>query len=119
MIRTATENDLARTSEIQVYGWRTSYAGLIPDDYLYNKMNVFTSQEKQKNLLNSDKGFFHLLDDGIIRGIVLHGNQRDVGNSDIYEIYAIYIEPQFKNQGYGRKLLEFVESEATKKEKIN
>lgn len=117
MIRVATENDLIRTSEIHVYGWRTAYTGLMPEEYLYNDMNVLKSQEKQMSLLNSDKGSFHLYDDGIIRGIILHGNSRDIEDNDLYEIYAIYIEPQFKKRGYGKKLLKYVESEALKKGK--
>ena len=117
MIRIAKEEDLIRTSEIQVYGWRSSYADYIPEVYLYNKMNVLSSQKKQRELLGSDKGNFHLLDDGIIRGIILHGEPRDVNDNSLYEVYAIYIEPQFKQRGYGRKLLEFVELEALKKGK--
>lgn len=109
MIRPATEKDIVRTSEIHTYGWRTAFSGFISEEELFIDINVEMFQKRQKELLASDEGNFDILDDGIIRGLVFHGKGRDQNMNHFYEIYALYIEPQFKNRGYGQQLVEHTE----------
>lgn len=114
MIRKATKNDIIRTSEIHTYGWRAAYDGLISEEELYNKITTSRSTKIHNKIIDDPNENFDIYDDGIIRGIIIHGNSRDKDNEDSYEIYAIYIEPRFMNRGYGKKLLENVEVEAKK-----
>jgi hypothetical protein len=45
MIRKATEADIPRLAEIVVYGWRTAYRGIIPDNVLFNQRTVSKAME--------------------------------------------------------------------------
>lgn len=119
MIRKATKEDVTRTSEIHTYGWRTAYDGLISEKELYNSIHTLRSTKIHNKIIEDPNEQFDVYDDGIIRGIIIHGNSRDEDENDFYEVYAIYIEPKFMKRGYGQKLLEYIEIEANNQNKKN
>lgn len=110
MIRKPKRNDLSRTAEIHICGWRYAYSGMIPNEELYNNRNVENAIKSHQNILDSEPEIFDIYDDGIIKGIILHNSCRDENSEDAYELFAIYVEPSFTRQGVGSKLLEFVEN---------
>ncbi len=112
MIRKPKKEDLIRTAEIHIYGWRYAYKDLIPEQDLYNKRNVEKSLQKHKEILQNEKENFDIYDDGIIKGFALHGKCRDEDLKDYYELYAIYVEPNYIRQGVGQQLLKTVEKQS-------
>jgi GNAT superfamily N-acetyltransferase len=115
MIRKATEADIPRLAEIVVYGWRTAYRGIVPDDVLFNQRTVAKAMERFKNNLESPDIVIDVWDDGIIKGFATHHIADDEDLSNAYDLIALYIEPQFKGQGFGSTLLKSVEDQAKDK----
>ena len=107
MVRKATNQDISRIAEIIVFGKRVAYRSIFRNDEVsFNEMQVIPLWEEYKenpeNLNN-----MRVFDDGIVKGAI---NCKPVG--DEVEICEFYVEPFFKGQGIGRKLLEHVIAES-------
>ncbi len=115
MVRKATKKDSSRIAEIIVFGKRVAYRTIFQNDEVsFNEIQVIPLWEEYKDNLEKME---HMLvfDDGIVKGVI---NCKPVG--DQLEICEFYVEPFFKGQGIGRKLLEHViaESKNTGKSRI-
>lgn len=115
MIRQPSTDDISRLAEIHVYGWRFAYDGIVPREYLYKSYQVTKSMELHKNIVENNPEHSLVLDDGLIRGFVLHNPSRDEDLSDCYEVSALYIEPAFQGMGFGKTLVEAAEQIAREK----
>ena len=109
MVRKATKQDIARIAEIIVFGKRVAYRTIFRNDVVsFNQLQVIPLGEEYNDNPNTME---HMLvfDDGIVKGVI---NCKPVG--DEVEICEFYVEPFFKGQGIGRKLLEHVIAESKK-----
>lgn len=107
MVRKATKKDISRIAEIIIFGKRVAYRPIFRNDEVsFNEMQVIPLWEEYSN---NPEMLEHMLvfDDGIVKGII---NCKPVG--DEVEICEFYVEPFFKGQGIGRKLLEHVIAES-------
>lgn len=106
-IRCATESDFARIAEIIVFSKRVAYRSIFNDDVVsFNELGVvklFTQYKQNKSLTENMLVF----DDGIVKGII---NQTFM--DDTVEITDFYVEPFFKRNGIGTKLIQSVISNA-------
>ena len=107
--------DTPRVAEIHVFGWRSAYRGIIPDEFLFNKMivadRVSTWQKRVSG--NEIKDWeTHVYDDGIIKGMLIMGPSRDDDKKSSFELGGIYVEPLMKRQGVGKSLVQFCENRA-------
>jgi GNAT superfamily N-acetyltransferase len=106
IIREANIEDVGAIAKVHVNTWRTTYRGIIPEDYLAN-----LSYEKREKgwvqiLKNGDVFVYVAIDEsGEIVGFACGGKER-TGNS-IYqgEVQAIYILEAYQGQGIGRRLI--------------
>lgn len=101
MIRQAQPSDISRIAEIIVFGKRVAYRPIFNDDIgSFNDLQVLDLIQQYQA---SPKLLDNLLvyDDGIVKGII---NRIDHG--DEVELCAFYVEPFFKGEGIGRKLIE-------------
>ena len=112
MIRKATEQDLPRLSEINVFAWRTAYRGIIPDEYLFKERSVITTAENMARRLNAPGFEIDIFNDGIIKGFAIHHPEEDGDIENACDLMALYVEPQFQGQGIGGKLIRSVEVQA-------
>ena len=114
MIRNATLDDAPRIAEIHVCGWRYAYRGLISDNELFSKRQVHKSQINIQNKIeNGDRLFIYEDEsDNIIKAYSFHGKSRDGDKKDEYEIYAIYVQPEFTRMNIGSILLNEIENQA-------
>ncbi len=102
MIRKAEERDLQRIAEIIIFGKRVAYCSIFQNDMVsFNELRVvalynelYNDSEKWKNML--------VYDDGIVKAVI---NYIDTENKDTIEILDFYVEPFFKGEGIGRKLI--------------
>jgi len=108
--------DIPRVAEIHVFGWRSAYRGIVPDEHLFNNMTVTKRIEKLTEwLTNPDNKYKnYVYDDGIIKGFLSIGPSRDDDKPQAYELGGLYIEPLFKGQGIGTALAHYCEKIATK-----
>lgn len=109
MIRPAETKDLSRIAEIIVFGKRVAYRDIFQNDYFsfqeLQVMDLFETYRDNPALIK------HMLvyDDGIVKGVI----NREYHDNAV-EISEFYIEPVFKRQGIGRKLLQYVLEEERK-----
>jgi len=114
-IRRAAKSDAAAIGRVHVETWQSTYAGLLPDAMLAAMSDVRQSAYWGRLLADpgESRGVF-VADDqemgvigfgscGPVRDLPegLDGTERRVG-----EVYTLYVEPDFQNQGLGRRLLD-------------
>jgi len=108
MIRNANESDIPRIAEIHICGWRYAYRGLINDTELFSNRLV------AKSILNIEKKYkdginiiiYEDESDQILKGFAFHGPARDDDRKTSYEVYALYIQPEFTRNGIGYELMQ-------------
>lgn len=108
IIRLAKPEDAEGICNVSVLTWKKTYAGLVPDEVLAQK--VVTQQKieqwKDRIIKGSDTSIFVLENNNQILGFLWGGIARDTALSAYKEIYAFYILPEIQGQGYGRKFFE-------------
>ncbi|AIN92956.1 GNAT family N-acetyltransferase [Treponema putidum] len=119
MVRLAELKDISRIAEINIYGWRNAYRGIVDDIFLFCELSVEKSIGRLKKELSSQSGssaFYVYEDDGdgIIKGMMRTGMCRDDDKPDGFELMAIYVEKAFERSGVGSKLITYFEKEAKK-----
>jgi GNAT superfamily N-acetyltransferase len=107
-IREATIADVAAIAKVHAESWRTTYKGLLPDDYLAN----LTYEQREplwREILSKPAG--HSLDyvaedhAGNIVGFASGGPERSGDSVYTGEVYAIYLLASWQGQGIGRQLI--------------
>ncbi|ALC85257.1 GCN5 family acetyltransferase [Bacillus sp. FJAT-22090] len=104
-IRKASKEDIHHVSRVYVDSWRTTYRGLVPDDYL--KELSYDDAEKSWNdfLNNENEPFIYVAisDIGEIIGFA-SGKSIDDKNFD-GELYSLYLLQECRGLGVGRQLV--------------
>jgi ribosomal protein S18 acetylase RimI-like enzyme len=114
-IRRAARVDARAIARVHVETWQSAYAGLLPDSMLANMSDVRHTAMWLQSLSdkNEARGVFVADDEDM--GVVgfgscgpvrdtpegLDGTEQRVG-----EVYLLYVETDFQNQGIGRRLLD-------------
>lgn len=105
-IRTARSQDAVEIARIHVEAWRDAYAALLPPEYLarldprieaarWNR----ASGSRLENTLVADS-------DGEVAGYAIIGPARGQHVQPAGEIYALYVETDWREQGIGRALVD-------------
>jgi GNAT superfamily N-acetyltransferase len=112
IVREATHSDVSAMARVHVDTWRTTYQGIVPDEFLAN-----LSYEKRENgwhqvLDNApnDRNFTYVAEDesGQIVGFANGGVER--ADDPVYqgELSAIYVLKSNQQKGIGRELVRAV-----------
>ena len=109
MIRVAQLKDIPRIAEIIVFGKRVAYRDIFQNDIVtFNELQVMdlvanyhSNPALIKNML--------VYDDGIIKGVINRYYKEDT-----VEISEFYIDPFFKGQGIGKKMIQHIFAEEKK-----
>ena len=106
IIRPARTEDAAGVAAVQVASWRTTYPGIVPDDYLAG-MNVETATQRWVANLAAEEALNFVAEDASgIFGFVSGGRLREpVGEYDA-ELWAIYLLEEKQGSGVGRRLVQ-------------
>lgn len=120
MIRIAQFEDIPRIAEINIYGWRDSYRGIVTDDFLFKQLSVAEAIKKLQTRF-AEHLRIHLVyeddTDKIIKGMAAIGNCRDEDKPAAFELMAIYVEKYFKRCGIGSEFITYFEEEAERQNK--
>lgn len=109
IIRDVKKEDLKSVAEITVNGWKTAYRGIIDDEFLDN----LSIEENYKTRLNdyAENGFVVAVLNNEVVGFGRYrtGNyyKEEYPNVDS-EIVALYVKPEYKYNGIGKKLVNYV-----------
>ena len=107
IVRKAKPSDTEGIARVHVETWRTTYRGIVPDEYL-SKLSVEHSQRIWEGILADNKSQQTMLvaedDQGNIVGFAGCGPDRE--NDPIYtgELYAVYVLQRAQRVGIGRQL---------------
>ena len=111
IIRLARLEDAPGIAKVQVDSWRTSYKGLIADEFLAALSYEHRTQVWSQNLTDPQNGSFLYVAEtkpGEMVGFVSAGPEREGDPNYLGELYAIYLLQQAKRKGLGRKLVDIV-----------
>jgi GNAT superfamily N-acetyltransferase len=107
LIREASPTDAAAIARVHVDSWRTTYAGIVPADYLAN-LSYARREQFWCDLFSTPTPagcvYVAAQETGEIVGFASGGPERS-GNV-VYrgELYAIYLLAPYQRQGLGRRL---------------
>jgi L-amino acid N-acyltransferase YncA len=103
-IRGAVVGDAAAIAKVHVDSWRTTYAGILPDDRLAKLSYSQHERIWRKNLAKHEFIYVAEEEGGQVVGFVAGGQER--GGDPVYrgEIYALYLLQNFQRRGLGRRL---------------
>jgi GNAT superfamily N-acetyltransferase len=106
-IREAQIDDAVALARIHVDSWRTTYAGIVPDDYLASLSYDQREQTWRETLADRGRADFTLVAEsaqGEVIGFATGGPERS-GNRDYCgELYAIYLNVASQRRGIGGRL---------------
>lgn len=92
-IRPATEADLCRITEIEIFNYRLNFYPIFrSDDFYFGDLQVLPRMASLRRLLDE----FLVYDDGVVKGFMrVHGQ----------ELCKLFVEPVLQSQGIGAALL--------------
>lgn len=107
MIWDATEKDFAGVAKVHVDSWRTTYKGIVPDDFL-DGMSYATSEARWRRISAQTSTTYAMFvaghEDGDIVGFASGGRERSGDDAYDGELYAIYLLQDYERQGIGQAL---------------
>lgn len=104
-VRLATVEDAEGFAKVHVDTWRECYKGIVPDAYLEG-LDLAQRTKGWKYILSSTDQLCSVVEsDQIVIGWVTCGANRDGNESNIFEIYGIYVLPQYWGSDAGISLL--------------
>jgi GNAT superfamily N-acetyltransferase len=106
-IRTATVQDAAAIAKVHVESWRTTYKGIVPDDFLARLSSAQREQFWRRAVLDSCSRTVIAVAEEESRGVVGFASGGPERSGDpVYtgELYAIYLLAQHQRRGAGRLL---------------
>src|SRR5271170_5663119 len=104
-IRNADVHDAEKIARVHVESWRSTYAGIVPDDFL-SSLDIEARTENWKEWLDrSDVIVLVAEDRSGIFGFAGGGSSRGEPAGYEAEIYAIYLCQQYQRCGIGADLL--------------
>ena len=111
-IRVAQIADATAIAGVHVESWRTTYAGIVPDDYLDSIDVREWELRRHDQLANSeDRELSYVAaDDERVVGWAGGGPERSGTKDYDGELYAIYLLEDYQRRGIGRQLTEAVVS---------
>lgn len=106
-IRKAVLSDVDGIAKVHVDCWKTTYAGIIPDDYISKQTYEKRAELWERVIPNGN--VFVAEDDGQIIGFA-DGDRERTGDYEEYkgEMYSIYILKSYQGQGIGKRFLKEV-----------
>lgn len=109
IIRNARNEDAEAIADIKIAGWRTAYKGIIEDDFLLKMDRNIEIEKKYKNIENNEiivaEYNYEIVGFCIYRDYIK--NEKDKNIADC-EISSLYVKPELKRKGIGKKLMNYV-----------
>ncbi|EDL66726.1 GNAT family N-acetyltransferase [Bacillus sp. SG-1] len=115
IIRKASISDASGIAKVQVDTWKTTYKGLVPDDYL--DAMTYESREQKWDMILKEGTAYVAEDKGRIIGFSSGGMERTQKYPEFKgELYAIYILEEYQRKGWGKKLIKPVVNDLLQKQ---
>jgi ribosomal protein S18 acetylase RimI-like enzyme len=105
MIRAALPNDAAEIARVHVESWRSSYRGLLADEFL-DSLSEAGYADRWRRVIGDGASRVFVVEepDGVV-GFASGGRERAGESGYEGELYAIYIVAGSQRKGHGRELV--------------
>ncbi|MCW3792087.1 GNAT family N-acetyltransferase [Paenibacillus sp. LS1] len=106
-IRQAREGDAQGIAHVHTESWKTTYRGIVPDDFLDHLTTESRLSQWEKNIRSGEKDQILVVaeqPDGNIVGFACGGKEREGKLSYDGELYAIYLLKDVQQTGIGQQL---------------
>lgn len=112
-IREANESDAFGIARVQVSAWRTTYRGIVPEDYLASYTEEKRAERWRRILASQANGvnnftFVAETEDGQIVGFASAGETEEPSENFAGELFAIYLLEKYQRRGTGKLLVKAV-----------
>lgn len=109
MVRRATLEDAAEIARVHVASWRTTYRGMLPNDFLASLSEEHYT-DRWKRVITEGSNRVYVVDEpeGGIVGFASGGRERAGEGTFAGELYAIYVLDSAQRRGNGRELVRAV-----------
>jgi GNAT superfamily N-acetyltransferase len=104
LIRAATQDDAGSISRVHIESWRTTYRGIVPDQFLAD-LNAEERTVRWREVIDSDPYVLIAERDGQIVGFISGGAIREPLEKYDAELFAIYLLAEVQGNGIGTSLL--------------
>ena len=108
MIRPALQDDAAEIARVHVAAWRSSYRGLLADDFLASLSEAGYTDRWRRVIGDGASRVFVVEEQREIVGFASGGRERAGESGFEGELYAIYIVAGSQRKGHGRELVRAV-----------
>jgi L-amino acid N-acyltransferase YncA len=105
-IRAARPHDAVEIARIHVEAWRDAYAALLPADYLARLDPRIEAARWHRRANNRLENTLVADADGEVAGYAIIGAARGQHTAPTGEVYALYVETDWREQGIGRALID-------------
>jgi ribosomal protein S18 acetylase RimI-like enzyme len=110
-VRRAESVDAAAIAEVHVAAWRSTYRGLLPDDFL-DSLDEAGYEERWARIVGEGASRVYVATDGHagsdVVGFASGGRERAGESGYEGELYAIYVLRESQGRGHGRRLVQAV-----------
>ena len=110
MIRAASVDDAEAIAQVHTRSWQLAYQGIMSEDFLA-ELRWETRVERWEKILcdphpDSNSVFVSTTNEGTVTGFASIGQVRDedLKPQKFFELYAIYVAPEYWNLGFGNTL---------------
>jgi L-amino acid N-acyltransferase YncA len=115
-IRKAVLLDVDGIAKVHVDCWKTTYAGIIPNDYI-SKLTYEKRAKLWERIIPNGNVFVAEDDNGQIIGFADGGSERTGDYKEFKgEMYSIYILKSYQGRGIGKRLIKAVVNELLKQD---
>jgi len=105
MIRTATLSDALAIARVHVASWRSTYRGLLPDDFLMSLSETGYAERWKRVIAEATSSVYVAEDETDVVGFASGGRERAGEEGYDGELYAIYVLEGAQRRGFGRDLV--------------
>ena len=108
MVRPAVIGDAEAIARVHVATWRTTYRGILPDDFLASLTESHYADRWRRGIGDGTSRVFVAEDAGGVVGFASGGRERAGEDAFGGELYALYVDDRAQRQGHGRELVRAV-----------
>lgn len=105
-IRQATKDDAKEIVRINIKSWKDTYKNIFPDEFLSSLDSKY--EDTVDKCINKINEYIVATIDNKVVGFARFGKNKKGYSEDYSEIYALYVDNEFRNNNIGKKLLEYV-----------
>jgi GNAT superfamily N-acetyltransferase len=108
MVRRADLGDAAAIARVHVATWRTTYRGLLPDDFLASLTEAQYVDRWKRGIGDRSTRVYVAEDESGVVGFASGGRERAGEDGFGGELYALYVDDHAQRRGHGRELVRAV-----------